>query len=110
MKRLRDHALYDEMAGAERRLHEVPYCLKTNGEVESGVIDLLYRRAGRWTAVEFKTSRVSARGGAWGAMDDGALRIQVERYKGAAEILLGEIPRFLVCLLDFGGRVEVVPV
>jgi ATP-dependent exoDNAse (exonuclease V) beta subunit len=110
MKRLRDHALYDEMAGAERRLHEVPYVLMTNGEVESGAIDLLYRRSGRWTAVEFKTSRVSARGGAWAAMDDGALRSQVERYRGALETLLGEVPRFLVCLLDVGGRVEVVPV
>ena len=45
--RFQEHPLHAEMAGAERRLHEVPYSLVTpDGRIESGIIDALYLRDG----------------------------------------------------------------
>ena len=45
--RFEEHPLHAEMAGAERRLHEVPYSLvAADGRVESGIIDALYLRDG----------------------------------------------------------------
>jgi ATP-dependent exoDNAse (exonuclease V) beta subunit len=107
LQRLRDHWLYDEMAGAERRLHEVPYSLTVDGQVESGMIDVLYQRDGKWTIVELKTTRTRAAAGAQPIWEDEAVRAQSERYLRAMRTLVGGQIRFALCVLDCAGEVHV---
>jgi len=105
--RFQRHSLYKEMDGAERRLHEVPYSLVRDGELESGIIDALYLRDGAWTIVEFKTDSVKD----WAEFDrlleETDYKAQAERYVSAVEQLLGRRPRCVLCLLDWAGDVRV---
>ena len=107
---LRDHRLFEDLAAADQRLHEVPYALERDGRVDSGKIDLLYRRHGEWTIVEFKTDEVK------GPADFERLQRkrdtipQARRYAAAAEQLLGTRPRCLLCMLDYGRSTRVYSV
>jgi len=103
----RRHPLYREMDGAERRLHEVPYSLIREGEVESGIIDALYRADGGWTIVEFKTDRVQDQAGAERLLAEIDYAAQVARYVTAVEQLLGERPGCVLCWLNWAGGVRV---
>jgi ATP-dependent exoDNAse (exonuclease V) beta subunit len=103
--RFRSHALHDEMAGADVRLHEVPYSCAVDGRVESGIIDALYRRDGSWTLVEFKTDRVKDRAELERLLAEAGYAAQAERYVAAAERLLGQMPRCVLCMLNYGGTV-----
>jgi ATP-dependent exoDNAse (exonuclease V) beta subunit len=103
--RFRAHALFEEMNGADQRLHEVPYSLVVDGQVESGIIDALYRRDGTWTIVEFKTDRVRNRSELERLLADGGYAAQAQRYVAAAERLLGQRPGCIVCMLNCGGGV-----
>jgi ATP-dependent helicase/nuclease subunit A len=110
MARLRAHPFYTTMDEAERRFHEVPYSLMIDGEVESGAIDALYRRDGVWTIVEFKTNRIFNEASLRALLWSEDLLLQGQRYLQAAHLLLGGIPRLVVCLLDYRGGVSVPPV
>ena len=105
--RFRSHALYEEMAGADRRLHEVPYSCVVGGRVESGIIDALYERQGVWTIVEFKTDRVRNRSELERLLAEEGYTAQAQRYFAAAKHLLGQQPRFVLCMLNYGGAVYV---
>jgi ATP-dependent exoDNAse (exonuclease V) beta subunit len=133
LDRFRAHPLYDEIAGAEMRQHEVPYSLEVpplrpprsfaaledrcgggeeqsasgRGEEDSGIIDVLYRREGGWTLVEFKTDEVRHAAEVERRLTEKEYRAQVERYAAAVERLLGERPRCVVCWLDVAGGVRV---
>ena len=111
LARLREDRFYETLAGAERRLHEVPYSLMVDGRMESGVIDVLMQTGGEWTIVEFKTNRVANEAQLRALMVAGGWAEQAQRYGRAVGALLGGRPRCLVCLLDYGGavRVESVP-
>jgi ATP-dependent exoDNAse (exonuclease V) beta subunit len=89
----------------------VPYSLERDGRVESGKIDLLYRRHGAWTIVEFKTDEVRSRAAFERLQRKRGTVPQVRRYAAAAEELLGARPRCLLCMLDYGrsARVYSVP-
>jgi ATP-dependent helicase/nuclease subunit A len=103
--RFRSHPLYEEMEHTDLRLHEVPYSLVVNGRVESGIIDALYRRQGVWTLVEFKTDRVQDHADLERLLVDDGHAAQAKRYIMAAERLLGQRPQFILCLLNYGGRI-----
>jgi ATP-dependent exoDNAse (exonuclease V) beta subunit len=107
--RFRSHALFREMDGAARRLHEVPYSLMVDGCVESGIIDALYLREGAWTLVEFKTDRVKDQGELERLLVEQDYLAQASRYVAAAERLLGQAPRAVLCLLSFAGSVHLYP-
>lgn len=107
----RRHPLYTEIAGADSRRHEVPYVLPDNpadGAPVFGQIDLLFRRSGRWSLVDFKSDRLRDERAREALLTDGDYRAQIERYLAATESLLGERPRGLLCLLDDRGACSVV--
>jgi len=106
LQRFRAHALFIEMDSAQRRLHEVPYSLMRDGHVESGVMDALYLRDDTWTIVEFKTDEVRDEAEFTALLDGQGYRKQAKRYVEAAEHLLGQQPRLTLCMLNFGGKVE----
>jgi ATP-dependent exoDNAse (exonuclease V) beta subunit len=87
----------------------VPYSsLVGDGTPESGAIDALYRSDGRWVLVEFKTDRIKDRGELEKTLEKEDYVQQVAHYVAAAERLLGERPRPVLCLLNYAGRVRLV--
>jgi len=102
----RDNSLYREMDEAERRLHEVPYSLEVDGQFESGIIDALYLREGTWTIVEFKTDSVKDEVDFERLLKEKDYLIQARRYVAAMEHLLGQRPRCILCMLNWGRTVR----
>lgn len=98
--RLRGHRLFEILDTAEQRLHEMPYSVEVNGRVESGQIDLVYRRDRTWTIVEFKTDEVRSRKELDQLLEDKGYMVQTRRYAAAAGRLLGARPTCLLCMLD----------
>lgn len=105
LTRFQKHELFQALEKAERRLHEVPYSLEQNGQVESGSIDILYLQGGRWTVVDFKTDRIQNEGRLPQLLADRGYEDQVRRYITAVRGLVGQTPRGTLCLLDVGGEV-----
>jgi ATP-dependent exoDNAse (exonuclease V) beta subunit len=103
--RFRAHPLYEEMARAEQRIHEAPYHAETHEQVQSGILDALYRQGGRWTIVEFKTDELRDEADLERLMAEEDYLPQARRYGQAAEWLLGQKPRLALCLLNFAGGV-----
>ncbi|MFO7743609.1 MAG: UvrD-helicase domain-containing protein [Anaerolineae bacterium] len=109
LTRFRASPLYGKMAAAEQRLHEVPYSkLDDQGRVESGAIDALFRSDKGWVLVEFKTDRVADRAALEAALVEKDYVHQVGRYLDAAQGMLGERPRPVVCFLNYRGHTHLV--
>ena len=106
LNRFRAHPLFTEMDQADHRLHEVPYSLVVDGQVESGVIDALYLREGVWTLVEFKTDEIKDEADLERLLATEDYIPQVERYIAAVEWLVGQRPRAILCLLNYRKRVR----
>jgi ATP-dependent helicase/nuclease subunit A len=107
LRRFEEHPLHAEMAGATRRLHEVPYSLvAADGRVESGIIDALYLRADGWTIVEFKTDEVRDAAALERLLAEEDYLAQAGRYAAAVERMLGSQPAVVLCLLDYAGGVH----
>jgi ATP-dependent exoDNAse (exonuclease V) beta subunit len=105
--RFRAHPLHDEMASAERLLHEVPYSrINEDGRVESGIIDALCLHGGAWTIVEFKIDKVADPGALEGLLEREDYLPQAERYRAAVEHLLERQGHVILCFLDCGGAVH----
>jgi ATP-dependent helicase/nuclease subunit A len=107
--RFRGHPLHREIDHADRRLHEVPYSVTVDGDVQSGLVDLLCQSRGRWTVVEFKTDRVRDRTEFERLLAHEDYVAQARRYLAAAERLLGQRPRGVLCMLDLAGGVHAHP-
>jgi ATP-dependent helicase/nuclease subunit A len=103
--RFQSHSLYREMDGAERRLHEAPYSLMVGKRVESGIIDALYRCNGAWNIVEFKTTRIKDQADLDRLLAEEDYVAQAQRYLNATKQLLGKPSRFVLCMLNYAGRV-----
>jgi ATP-dependent helicase/nuclease subunit A len=110
LARFQSHPLFREMNTAERRLHEVPYSLVVDGQVESGIIDAVYLRDGSWTIVEFKTDEVRTRVAFDQLLAKEDYLEQAQRYLSAAGRLLGQQPRLILCMLNYAGVVYLHPV
>ena len=93
----RQHELYREMAGARRRLHEVPYSMQHNGRVDNGRIDVLFEDERGWTVVDYKTGY---------APKEADIK-HLRRYGTAVSELMGSSPRLLLCYLNYQGGVRV---
>ena len=114
--RFQEHPLRAEMAGAERRLHEVPYSLvataggsagRDQHRIESGIIDALYLRDGAWTIVEFKTDHIRDQAALERLLAEEDYLAQAGRYAAAVEWLMGSRPEVILCLLDYAGGIHV---
>jgi ATP-dependent helicase/nuclease subunit A len=106
----RRQPLFEEMDGADVRLHEVPYSLTVDGRVERGIMDAVYQREGRWTIVEFKTDEVRDGAGLERLLAKEDYLAQAGRYVHAAERLLGQAPRMVLCMLNFARSVQLYEV
>jgi ATP-dependent helicase/nuclease subunit A len=107
--RFRSHPLFGEMDSADRRFHEVPYTLKRDNQVESGIIDALFLRDGSWSIVEFKTDRVKDETELELLLQREGHREQAQRYVAAVERLLQKRPRFILCMLNYVGGIHLLP-
>jgi ATP-dependent exoDNAse (exonuclease V) beta subunit len=107
--RLRAHPLWEEISSADERHHEVPYT-RSLGErsVDSGVIDLLYRKGSEWHLVDFKVDEIRDQH----ALEEAIVhyRPQVERYRLGVRALLGLETEARLVFLDCMGeaRTEMV--
>ncbi len=108
LSRFQAHTLYQEMDGAERRQHEVPYSRIVEGRVENGIIDALYQRDGSWTIVEFKTDELRDQEALERLLDKEDYLAQAQRYVAAVEELLGDRPRFILCMLNYARGVRLL--
>lgn len=109
LTRFQATALYDAMVSAEQQLSEVPYSvLDREGRLDAGVIDALYYAGGIWHLVEFKTDALRDPDGLASPPYATEHVDQVRRYLVAAERLLGQRPRPVLCYLNCGGRVHLV--
>lgn len=109
LNRFQRHPLYSELTAAERH-HELPYALILDGQMVSGIIDLLYRTtpSAAWTIAEFKTDRLAEGADLQAyAHQQGYLR-QVETYQQAITQQLGATPQVLMVFLNVGQSVQVL--
>lgn len=110
LARLQAHALYRELAEAER-YHELPFDVAAAGRARRGIVDLLVRvRPGvGWRLYDFKTDELGAAADlAEHARRKGYDR-QVRAYVAALAGLLGEQPESSLVFLNAGGQVAVLP-
>jgi ATP-dependent exoDNAse (exonuclease V) beta subunit len=108
--RFRHHPLFEEMDAADQLLHEVPYSLMVDGKLERGIIDALYLRETVWSIVEFKTDEVRNDIDFDRLLHEKDYVGQAQRYLAVAERLLGQRPRFTLCMLDYARGVYLHPV
>jgi ATP-dependent exoDNAse (exonuclease V) beta subunit len=108
LRRFQQHALFQEIETAGKRLHEVPYSYLRNGAMETGYIDLLYQREGVWTLVDFKTDRVRNEADLQRLLVEKDYREQVERYGTAVRQLMGVVPKRLLCFLNIANQVWLI--
>ena len=94
------------MNTADQLVHEVPYHLETDGRVESGIIDALYRRGEQWTLVEFKTDELRDEAALQRVLGERDYVAQSRTYVRAIERLLSSRPRAVLCFLNVAGAVR----
>lgn len=107
LRRFRAHPLSQRLEQAEQRWHEVPYTLLVDGQPETGLIDCLFREAGRWHLVEFKTDQVRDEAHLSQLFAETDYVAQLRRYRQAAEQVLGQPVGPLLCWLNYQGQVLV---
>jgi len=109
LTRFRKHPLWSEIETSEERYHEMPYTWQsTDGKVDSGWVDLLFRTDDEWHLLDFKTDELRDEGALAEAVD--SYRPQVERYSRAIQRLLGVRLSSTLCFLDYEGEVRLVEV
>lgn len=105
LTRLQNHPLYQEIASASQRFHELPYSRLVEDHAETGYIDLLYNSPTGWQIVDFKTD--SIRSASECANLTSKYFHQMRRYSGAVETLIGQKARTRICYLDDNGRIGI---
>jgi len=106
--RFRNHLLYEEMAAAAERYHEVPYARMIGERFESGYMDVLLRTLEGWQVVDFKTDAIHSEAELQGLVEK--YRMQALRYASVAVSMLNQPVRARLCFLDAQGAVRVVDV
>ncbi len=109
LRRFQQHPLWTEIDAADIRQHETPYSWQDGDHSVQGVIDVLYRRAGRWNLADFKIDRLKILSN---LPDDTHIRYvnQVRNYLRATSVLLGATPTGFLCFLDVAGAIVLEPV
>ncbi|MBN1994045.1 MAG: UvrD-helicase domain-containing protein [Anaerolineae bacterium] len=107
LARFQAHPLYQQLAVAERH-HEVPYNLMLEGQLHSGIIDLLFRTAPDtpWTIVEFKTDRLPPKVNLQTYIAEKGYDRQVQAYRQAVAQQLGSEPQVLLVFLNVEQSVQ----
>jgi len=108
LNRLQACTLWKEINLAQERYSELPYSHIINDKVENRVIDLLYRDAGGWHIIDFKTDLIQSFAQKERLIQEYGL--QVCKYKAFVESKLGIRVSGQLCFLDDQGEVSVVDV
>ena len=107
--RLETHSLWAEITAADEIQHEIPFTTSdSEGMVQSGQIDLLWRDEVGWKIVDFKTDTLRNDEDLEAAI--ARHKGQVERYVRSAANILGNKPIGMLCFLDSQEQVELVEV
>jgi len=104
LERLRAHPLWDEIASANQRHHEVPFSWMAADLADKGYIDLLYQTGSGWQLLDFKTDAIQSV-----SEHEAAVRkylAQMRRYVSAVENLLGAPVHARMCFLDERGSIS----
>jgi ATP-dependent exoDNAse (exonuclease V) beta subunit len=109
LTRFQAHPLYAQLSTAERH-HELPYTVAVDGQVQSGIIDLLFRTSPTavWTIAEFKTDRLPEGADLRQYAQQKGYDRQVAAYRQAISQQLGATPQILVVYLNVGQSVQVL--
>ena len=107
LTRFQAHPLYDQLSTAER-YHEVPFTLMLDGQMRSGIIDLLFRPSpdAAWIIVEFKTDRLAKGVDLKTYAQDKGYDRQVEAYRQAVEQQMGVRPEVWLVFLNVDQSVR----
>lgn len=108
LQRFQQHKLFQEIMGAKKQLHEVPYSYERNGTTETGYIDLLYRHNNVWKLVDFKTDKIRDKAALQKLLAEKDYIQQIQRYGTAVQHLLGITPQLMLVFLNFENDVHVV--
>ncbi len=106
LARFRAHPLWQELDQAAVRRHELPYSqLRRDGRVETGYLDVLYRRPDQagWLIVDFKSDTVQSAAELETLVE--RYTPQLRRYTYAVDHLLGPVDGASLCFLDDRGAV-----
>jgi ATP-dependent exoDNAse (exonuclease V) beta subunit len=97
------------MNNSLERQHEVPFLgASSQGNVEWGFMDCLYRTQTGWTLVDFKTDELRNRLALAAAQE--MYTPQILRYRQAVEEWMGIAPRTMMCFLNVEKTIEVVEI
>jgi ATP-dependent helicase/nuclease subunit A len=108
LERLQSHPFWQQLSQAEEAHHEIPFSIFTAGRYQNGIIDLLYRTAGKWHVVDFKSDSIKNDGEKAKLIN--RYRLQVGAYCTAVQEQLGAAPAGHLCFLDDQGHVTIVDV
>jgi len=104
-----DHDLFHLMSEAEILKHEIPYSIiGQDGVLQTGSIDAMFKEGDQWYLVEFKTDEIRDQkrfDWIWNKED---YREQVEGYLIAAENILGDRPKPILCFLNYEKRIHLI--
>lgn len=107
LQRFQQHPLYQTMNQATQRLHEIPYTLTIDKNIQSGTIDALFLQNGAWTVVEFKTDLVRDEAERVSILSSTDYLAQVQRYQQVVKQMIGQEPQLLICWLNYAGNTYV---
>jgi hypothetical protein len=107
LTRFQAHPLHAQLSTAERH-HELPYTVTVDGQIHSGIIDLLFRISpeAAWTIAEFKTDRLPEGVDLKLHLRQKGYDRQVAAYRQAISQQLGITPPVLLVFLNVGQAVQ----
>jgi len=108
--RLQGAHFFSELNQSEL-FHEVPYSIEIDGEIDSGIIDLLARSASDapWKIYDFKSDSLRSSDDLQKHITRKQYDQQVRRYAKALETLLGQRPDAFLVFLDVEKGVKLEP-
>ena len=108
LARFRDSKERQDIESAEKRWHEIPFSFTKWNYTVNGIIDLLMKNEKGFTIIDFKTDELKSESDLSEAVDRHTH--QLEEYRKALSLTLGEDARCYICFLDYCGKVYLNPV
>ncbi len=108
LSRFKDCDARKLIESADEKWHEIPFSYTKRNFSVNGIIDLLLKNEGGYTIIDFKTDELKDMKDLNKAVEDHEK--QLNNYRRAVQITLGEDPDCYICFLDCFGKVKLVPV
>lgn len=109
LSRFKNSDAFQQIESASQRWHEIPFSYPSGNVSVNGVIDLLLKdSSGNYTVIDFKTDELKGMNDLTNAIE--RHKKQLDMYRKALKIILGEDPVCKICFLDYCGKTELVTV